>query len=123
MESEGTELNLTRPAEAIVSLAREVEEINSGRLERAPDVHSQAQNRSNYEALKDTIPALVKRLKKLGLARVNLEIAEGVEWQGVFENVHGNLKILIGATSDGMKTLNHEVIHALRDMKVSTDKE
>lgn len=70
------------------------------------------------------LPRLRAELDRLDLKRVRLGIETGVDWQGAFAITgDGAMEIVIGASLDPMKTLHHEVIHALRMMDLFTPAE
>ncbi|MEN9926072.1 MAG: hypothetical protein RL268_2198, partial [Pseudomonadota bacterium] len=70
------------------------------------------------------MPALRKALDRAGLKGVRLVQNRGVDWQGRFMVApDGVLEIAIGASLSPTNTLNHEVIHALRQMDLFTEQE
>ncbi|MFE3836931.1 hypothetical protein [Pseudogemmobacter sonorensis] len=70
------------------------------------------------------MPSLRSELDRIGLKRVRLGHEARAEWQGAFAITgDGALEIVIGASLDPMKTLHHEVIHALRHMDLFTPAE
>lgn len=70
------------------------------------------------------LPRLRAELDRLDLKRVRLGVETGVDWQGAFAITgDGAMEIVIGASLDPMKTLHHEVIHALRMMDLFTPAE
>ena len=78
------------------------------------------------EEIRRLFPALRAELDRLNLKRVKLTQAEGKTngWQGMFKVTgDGEMEIIIGASLNPMKTLHHEVIHALRAMNLFTPEE
>jgi hypothetical protein len=71
------------------------------------------------------MPALRADLDRLDLKRVRLSAREGKPgWQGAFHVTgDGEMEIVIGASLDPMRTLHHEIIHALRAMNLFTPEE
>lgn len=75
-------------------------------------------------AIQEILPALRSELDRLGLKRVRLGLEAGADWQGAFAITgDGALEIVIGASLDPMKTLHHEVIHALKHLDLFTTAE
>lgn len=70
-------------------------------------------------------PALRAELERLDLGRVKLFVAlKPQSYQGMFQVTgDGVMEITIAASMDPMKTLHHEVIHALRTMNLFTPME
>lgn len=77
------------------------------------------------EEITRLMPALRAELDRLDLKRVRLSrVEEGMTWQGAFVVTgDGEMEIVIGASLDPVKTLHHEVIHALRAMDLFTPDE
>jgi hypothetical protein len=77
------------------------------------------------DEIRSLLPKLRAELDRLDLKRVRLTAREGDPgWQGAFAITgDGEMEILIGASLDPMKTLHHEVIHALRAMNLFTPEE
>lgn len=82
------------------------------------------------EAIAAMMPRLRAELDRLDLKRVRLfhdetnmlDLPEGT--QGMFlRNPHGGMAIVVAASLDPMKTIHHEVIHALRSMNLFTPEE
>ena len=71
------------------------------------------------------MPALRAELDRLDLKRVKLSrVEDGNGWQGAFVVTgDGEMEIVIGASLNPIKTLHHEVIHALRAMNLFTGAE
>ena len=70
-------------------------------------------------------PALRAELDRLDLGRVKLFVAtNSPNYQGMFQVTgDGGMEITIAASMDPLKTLHHEVIHALRTMNLFTPAE
>ncbi|HRK69792.1 MAG TPA: hypothetical protein PKY73_19770, partial [Hyphomonas sp.] len=67
------------------------------------------------------MPKLRAELDRLDLKRVKLAMDSGSDWQGMFQVTgDGAMEITIAASLDPMKTLHHEVIHALRSLDLFT---
>lgn len=81
--------------------------------------------RAATDVIRRAMPDLRAELDRLDLKRVNLVHApQGTDWQGYFHVTgDGTLEIVIGASMNPMKTLHHEVIHALRTMNLFTPEE
>lgn len=77
------------------------------------------------EEIRRLMPNLRAELDRLDLKRVRLSSREdAANWQGAFVVTgDGEMEIVIGASLDPMKTLHHEVIHALRAMNLFTPQE
>lgn len=77
------------------------------------------------EEITRLMPALRAELDRLDLKRVKLSARDdGTGWQGAFVVTgDGEMEIVIGASLDPVKTLHHEVIHALRAMNLFTPAE
>ncbi|GAB1364725.1 hypothetical protein MASR1M32_39610 [Rhodobacter sp.] len=74
--------------------------------------------------IKRLMPALRAELDRLDLKRVKLSMDRRAWWQGKFEVTGaGAMEITIGASLDPLKTLHHEVIHALRALNLFTPEE
>ena len=81
---------------------------------------------ASTEEIRRLMPALRAELDRLDLKRVRLTQFEGKTngWQGMFQVTgDGEMEIIIGASLDPMKTLHHEVIHAMRAMNLFTPEE
>ncbi|MCA0422062.1 MAG: hypothetical protein LCH61_01850, partial [Proteobacteria bacterium] len=77
------------------------------------------------DAATDRIAAMMPKLRaeldRLDLKRVKLAMDSGSDWQGMFQVTgDGAMEITIAASLDPMKTLHHEVIHALRSLDLFT---
>lgn len=94
---------------------------------QAKAAHMLAEARASTQAIAGIMPRLRAELDRLDLKRVRLvqrEPGKGEDWQGYFHVTgDGTLEIVIGASMDPMKTLHHEVIHALRAMDLFTPEE
>lgn len=77
------------------------------------------------EEITRLMPALRAELDRLDLKRVKLRQGDGkADWQGAITITgDGEIEIVIGASLDPLKTLHHEVIHALRAMNLFTAEE
>lgn len=76
------------------------------------------------EEITRLMPSLRAELDRLDLKRVKLTRADSATWQGAFVVTgDGEMEIVIGASLDPVKTLHHEVIHALRAMDLFTPEE
>lgn len=107
-------------AEDVFNIAQDVENFNAGQ-DRAPDAST---SEINFPLLRELDADMRKRLDKMMLKRVDLGFDEDMATQGKFSGDRfGNLRIVIGASFDGVASLGHESIHALRAMKLFTDSE
>ena len=82
------------------------------------------ESRAAAEEILRQAPALRAELDRLDLGRVRLFVDQKANWQGKFAVMaDGAMEITIGASLDPMKTLHHEVIHALKVMNLFTPSE
>ena len=130
-ESEARYLTKFEPADGIrnrIAEERSAIRSGSGQGDAAPRVTQSRLVRDAAAAtseIRRLMPALRAELDRLDLKRVKLSQREGdVGWQGAFTVTgDGEMEIVIGASLDPMKTLHHEVIHALRAMNLFTPEE
>lgn len=97
-----------------------------GVAEESDTFHQMArESRSSAAEISRLAPRLRAELDRLDLKRVKLSVAAGEDgYQGMFQVTgDGAMEITIAASLDPMKTLHHEVIHALRTMNLFTPAE
>lgn len=120
LKSDGMKLPDILSAEALLNIAKDVEEINSTRKKS----QKPAGRSADAGKLADLLPYLQERLKKLMIRGVHLSFDPEAEFQGATDiDANGEISILIGASLDGMNTLNHEAIHVLRSRRLFSDRE
>lgn len=69
------------------------------------------------------MPALMARIRAVAGRDIRIETEDGTDRQGAYIRDTDGQRIVIAAALDALDTVNHELIHALRDMGLFSDAE